>query len=137
MCECSLMAGNYLLNHMSTNCGSLPEAKDGYSTTYCSFNKIALDIITKKFDIQVDTHTMTQAALLHDDIPGYDLPTIDLVQDTEEEDQNVYVLEEDNPHIYVPLNNILIHMIDKQQVAIFKSKSDFNRNKDKISEYIK
>ena len=28
-------------------------------------------------------------------------------------------------------------MIDKQQTAIFKSISDFNHNKDKISEYIK
>ena len=28
-------------------------------------------------------------------------------------------------------------MIDKQEVAIFKLKQDFNRNKEKISEYIK
>ena len=28
-------------------------------------------------------------------------------------------------------------MIDKQEAAIFKSKQDFNRNKEKISEYIK
>ena len=28
-------------------------------------------------------------------------------------------------------------MIDKQETAIFKSKQDFNRNKEKISEYIK
>ena len=60
-----------------TNCGNAPEARDGYFTTYYSFNKIVLDIITEKFDIQVDENTKTQAALLHDDIPGYDLPTID------------------------------------------------------------
>ena len=34
----------------------------------------------EKFDIQVDENTKTQAALLHDDIPGYDFPTIDFVQ---------------------------------------------------------
>ena len=28
-------------------------------------------------------------------------------------------------------------MIDKQEAAIFKAKQDFNRNKEKISEYIK
>ena len=28
-------------------------------------------------------------------------------------------------------------MIDKQEAAILKSKQDFNRNKEKISEYIK
>ena len=28
-------------------------------------------------------------------------------------------------------------MIDKQEAVIFKSKQDFNRNKEKISEYIK
>ena len=27
-------------------------------------------------------------------------------------------------------------MIDKQEAAIFKSKQDFNRNKEKISEYL-
>ena len=28
-------------------------------------------------------------------------------------------------------------MIDKQQTAIFKSNQDFNKNKEKISQYIK
>ena len=80
LCECSLTAGNYLLSYTNINCGNTPEARDGYFTTYYSFNKIVLDIITKKFDIQVDKNTKTQAALLHDDIPGYDLPTIHFVQ---------------------------------------------------------
>ena len=53
LCECSLTAGNF--------------------TTYYSFNKIVLDVITEKFDIQVDENTKTQATLLYDDIPGYDL----------------------------------------------------------------
>ena len=135
LCECSLMAGNYLLSYTNTNCGNVPEARDSYFTTYYSFNKIVLDIITKKFDIQVDENTRTQATLLHDDIPGYDLPTIDFVQTSEDED--VSILEEDNPQIYAHLDNVLVHMIDKQEAAIFKSKQDFNRNKEKILEYIK
>ena len=57
LCECSLMAGNYLLIYTNTNCGNAPEARDGYFTTYYSFNKIVLDIVTKKFDIQVDENT--------------------------------------------------------------------------------
>ena len=80
LCECSLTAGNYLLSYTNINCGNAPEARDSYFTTYYSFNKIALDIITEKFNIQVDENTKTQAALLHNDIPGYDLPTIDFVQ---------------------------------------------------------
>ena len=136
LCECSLMAGNYLLSYTSTNCGNAPEARDGYFTTYYLFNKIVLDVITEKFDIQVDKNTRTQAALLHDDIPGYDLPTIDFVQ-TSEDYEDVSILEEDNPQIYAHLDNVLVHMIDKQEAAIFKSKQDFNRNKEKISEYIK
>ena len=80
LCECSLTAGNYLLSYTNINCGNAPEARDGYFTTYYSFNKIVLDVITEKFNIQVDENTKTQAALLHDDIPGYDLPTIDFVQ---------------------------------------------------------
>ena len=80
LCECSLTAGNYLLSYTNINCGNAPEARDSYFTTYYSFNKIALDIITEKFNIQVDENTKTQATLLHNDIPGYDLPTIDFVQ---------------------------------------------------------
>ena len=92
---------------------------------------------TEKFDIQVDENTRNQAALLHDDIPGYDLPIIDFVQTTTDNDEDVSILEEDNSQIYAHLNNVLVHMIDNQQTAIFKLNQDFNKNKEKISQYIK
>ena len=137
LCECSLTTGNYLLSYMNINCGKVPEARDGYFTTYYFFNKIVLEVITEKFDIQVDENTRNQAALLHDDIPGYDLPTIDFVQTTTDQEEDVSILEEDNSHIYAYLDNILVHIIDNQQTAIFKSNQDFNKNKEKISQYIK
>ena len=137
LCECSLTAGNYLLSYTNINCGNIPEARDGYFTTYYSFNKIVLDIITEKFDIQVDENTRNRAALLHDDIPRYDLPTIDFVNMTTDLDKDVSILVEDNSQIYACLDNVLVHMIDKQQTAIFKSNQDFNKNKEKISQYIK
>ena len=92
LCECSLTAGNYLLSYTNINCGNAPEARDSYFTTYYSFNKIVLDVITEK----VDEDTKTQAALLHNDIPGYDLPTIDFVQTSTDNDEDVSILEEDN-----------------------------------------
>ena len=137
LCECSLTAGNYLLSYTNINCGNAPEARDGYFTTYYSFSKIVLDIITEKFNIQVDENTKTQAALLHDDIPGYDLPTIDYVQTSEDNDEDISILEEDNSQIYAHLNNVLVHMIGKQETAIFKTQQDFNKNKEKILQYIK
>ena len=137
LCECSLTAGNYLLSYTNSNCRNAPEARDGYFTTYYSFNKIVLDVITEKFDIQVDKDTKTQAALLHDDIPGYDLPTIDFVQTSIDNDKDVSILEEDNSQIYTHLDNVLVHMIDNQQTAIFKLNQDFNKNKEKILQYIK
>ena len=132
LCECSLTTGNYLLSYTNINCGNAPEARDSYFTTYYSFNKIVLGIITETFDIQIDENTKTQAALLHDDIPGYDLPTIDFVQTSKDNDEDASILEEDNPQIYAHLDNVLIHMIDKQEAAMFKSKQDFNQNKKKI-----
>ena len=132
LCECSLTAANYLLSYTNINCGNAPEARDGYFTTYYTFNKIVLDVITKKFDIQVDESTKTQAALPHDDIPGYNLPTIDFVQTPKDKDEDISILEEDNPQIYAHLDNVLVHMIDKQEAAIFKSKQDFNQNKEKF-----
>ena len=137
LCECSLTAGNYLLSYTNINCGSALEARDGYFTTYYSFNKIILDVITEKFDIQVDENTKTQAALLHDDIPGYDWPTINFVQTSIDNDEDVSILEEDNSQIYTHLDNVLVHMIDNQQTAIFKSNQDFNKNKEKILQFIK
>ena len=53
LCECLLTAGNYLPSYMNINCGNVPEARDSYFTTYYSFNKIVLDIIIEKFDIQM------------------------------------------------------------------------------------
>ena len=75
---------------MNINCGNIPEARDGYFTTYYSFN------------IQVDKNSWNQAALLHDDIPGYNLPTIDLVNTTTDQDEDVSILEEDNLQIIHP-----------------------------------
>ena len=65
------------------------------------------------------------------------MPTIDFVQMTTDNDEDVSILEEDNSQIYAHLDNVLVHMIDNQQAAIFKSTQDFNKNKEKISEYIK
>ena len=36
-------------------------------------------------------------------------------------DEDVSILEEDNSQIYAHLDNVLVHMIDKQETAIFKS----------------
>ena len=118
-------------------CGNVPEVRDGYFTAYYSFNKIVLDIITEKFDIQVDENTKNKAALLHDDIPGYDLPTIDFVNMTTDQDDDISILEEDNSQIYAYLDDVLVHMIDNQQTTIFKLNQDFNKNKERISQYIK
>ena len=132
LCECSLTTGNYLLSYTNINCRNAPEARYSYFTTYYSFNKIILDVIMEKFNIQVDENTKTQAALLHDDIPGYDLPTIDFVRTSIDDDEEVSILEEDNSQIYAHLENVLVHMIDNQQTAIFKLNQDFNQNKEKI-----
>ena len=135
LCECSLTAGNYLLSQTDTNCRDIPEATDGYFTTYYAFDKIILDIITVKFDTQVDDRTITQLTLLHDDIPGYNLLTLEFVLPPVNDDEDL-ILKEENPEILAHLENVLIHMIDAQDVAIFKSQKDYIRNKQKLLEYI-
>ena len=65
------------------------------------------------------------------------MPTIDFVQTTTDNDEDVSILEENNLQIYAHLDNVLVHMIDNQQTAIFKWNQDFNKNKEKISQYIK
>ena len=133
--ECSLTAGNYLLSQTDTNCGDMPEARDGYFTTYYTFNKIILDLITVKFNIQVDERTITESTLLHDDISGYNLHTLEFVLPPVNDDEDL-ILEEENPEIYAHLENVWVHMITTQDVAIFKSQKDYIRNKQKFSEYI-
>ena len=121
-----------MVSQTDTNCGDMPEARDGYFTTYYAFNKIILDVITMKFDIQVDDRTITQSTLLHDDIPGYNLPTLEFVLPPVNDDEDLILKEE----IYMHLENVLVHMIDTQDIAIFKSQKDYVRNKQKLSKYI-
>ena len=63
--------------------------------------------------------------------------TIDFVQTSIDNDEDVSILEEDNSQIYTHLNNVLVHIIDNQQTAIFKSNENFNKNKENILQYIK
>ena len=135
LCECSLTAGNYLLSQTDTNCRDMPEARDSYITTYYAFNKIILDVITEKFNIQVDDRTITQSTLLQDDIPWYNLLTLEFVLPSVNDDEDL-ILKEGNPEIYVHLENVFVHMIDTQDIAIFKSQKDYVRNKQKFLEYI-
>ena len=111
LCECSLMAGNYLLSQAASNCGGTPEAKDGFFTTYYAFNQIVLDVLMEKFDVQVDEDTVTQLMLLHSDIPDYDLPATDFMSPSEEA-QESHILEEQDAMIYTHLKKVLVHIID-------------------------
>ena len=120
LCKCSLTAGNYLLSQTDTYCRDMPEARDGYFTMCYAFNKIILDVITVKFDIQVDDRTITQSTLLHDDIQGYNLLTLEFVLPPVNDDEDL-ILKEENLEIYVHLENVLI--------AIFKSQKEYVRNK--------
>ena len=124
-----------MLSQTDTNCRDMPEARDSYFTTYYTFNKIILDVITVKFNIQVDERTITQSTFLHDDIPGYNLLTLEFVLPPVNDDEDL-ILEEENPEIYAHLENVLVHMINTQDIAIFKSQKDYTRNKQKFSEYI-
>ena len=65
------------------------------------------------------------------------MPTTDFVQTSTDNDEDISILEEDNSQIYAHLDNVLVHMIYSQEVATFKSKQDFNKNKEKILQYIK
>ena len=98
LCECSLTAGNYLLSQTDTNCGHMPEARDG-------------------------------------DILGYNLLTLEFVLPPVNDDEDL-ILEAENLEIYTHLENVLVHVIDTQDVAIFKSQKDYTRNKQKLLEYI-
>ena len=89
----------------------MPEARYGYFTTYYAFNKIILDVITVKFDIQVDNKTITLSTLLHDDIPGYNLLTQEFVLPPVDDDKDL-ILKEENPEIYAHLENVLVHMMN-------------------------
>ena len=51
-------------------------------------------------------------------------------------DDEDLILKEKNLEIYAYLENVLVHMIDAQDVAIFKSQKDYIRNKQKLLEYI-
>ena len=136
LCECSLSAGNYLLSQTASNCGGIMEAKDGFFTIYYAFNKIVLDVLLEKFNIHIDNDAVTQSALLHSDIPGYDLPSPNFVSPPEEAQESQIPGEED-PKIYTHLEKVLIHMIDEHDTQIFNSHDDYARNKRRLVQYLK
>ena len=119
LCKCSLMADNNLLSQAASNCGGMPQVKDGFFTTYYAFNQIILDVLTEKFDIQVDEDTITQLMLLHSYIPGYDLPAINFVSPSEEA-QESHILKEQDTKIFTHLEKVLVHMIDEQDAKNFQ-----------------
>ena len=51
-------------------------------------------------------------------------------------DDEDLILQEENLEIYAHLENVLVHMINTQDVAIFKSQKDYVRNKQKLLEYM-
>ena len=65
------------------------------------------------------------------------MPTIGFVQTTTDNDEDISTLEEDNFQVYAHLDIEFVHMIDNEEAAIFKSKQEFNKNKEKILQYIK
>ena len=136
LCEWSLMAGNYLLSQAASICGGIPEVKDGFFTTYYTFNWIVLDMLMEKFNIQVDEDTVTQSTLLLSDIPGYDLSAINFVSPSEEA-QESHILKEQDAMICTHLEKVLVHMIDEQDAQIFKSRKDYIQNKRKFLQYLK
>ena len=136
LCECSLMAGNHLLSQATSDCGGMPQAKDVFFTTYYAFNWIALDVLMEQFNIQVDEDTVTQATLLHSDIPGYDLPAIDVMSPSEEA-QESHILKEQDAKIFTHFEKVLVHMIDEQDANILKSHNDYVQNKRKFLQYLK
>ena len=77
------------------------EAKNGYFTSYYTFNKIVLDVLMEKFQVPVDDDTITQLALLHNDIPGYDLPALDFVSPPENIDEAHILKEKKNLFICI------------------------------------
>ena len=136
LCKCSLTAGNYLLSQTASKRGNFPEAKDGFFTTYYAFNKIELDVLMEKFNIQVDDNTITQSALLHSNILGYNLPALDFMSPPEKAQEN-QILEEEDSMIYTHLEKVLLHMIDEEDAKTFKSHDDYARNKRKFIQYLK
>ena len=136
LCKCSLTAGTYLLSQAASNCGGMPEVKDGYFTTYYAFNQIVLDVLMEKLDIQVDEDTITQLTLLYSDKPGYDLPAINFVSPLEEA-QESHILKDQDTMIYTHLEKVLVHVIDEQDAQIFKSYNDYVHNKRKFLQYLK
>ena len=130
------MAGNYLLSQATSNSGGMPEAKDGFFTTYYAFNWVVLDVLMEIFYIQVDEDTITQLMLFHSDIPGYDSPAINFVSPSEEA-QVSHILKEQDAKIFTHLEKVLVHMIDEQDAQIFKSHNDYVQNKRKFLQYLK
>ena len=83
----------------------------------------------------MDDRTITQSTLLHDDIPGNNLLTLEFVLPPVNDDEDL-ILKEKNLEIYVHLENVLVHMIDTKDIAIFKFQKDYVTNRNFWNTYV-
>ena len=102
------------------------EAKDGFFTMYYAFHKIVLDVLVEKFHITVEDDTVTQSALIHNNILGYDLPTLDFVSPPEEPKEN-QILHKDDSKIYTHLENVLVQIFKYSSLNVI-SMLEIKRN---------
>ena len=61
--------------------------------------------------------------------------TLEFVLPPVNDDEDL-ILKEENLGIYMHLENVWVHVINTQDIAIFKSQKDYLRNKQKLLEYI-
>ena len=132
LCECSLTAGNYLLEQSPLLCDMAATAKDGLFTTYYVINRIIFDKLENKFDVVLEEEFKDLLSRLHNDVPYYNLPDLDILRPRKRDN----VLNENQEKAYAQLEHVLVHMVDEQDETLFLSEEDYQKGQQNFKTYM-
>ena len=92
LCDCSLSAGfDYQINKAQITCPEDHEADEEFKT-YFAYNQAVADVLNSTFDLDI-SQELAEFTKLSEDIPMYNLPTLNWFPIDQNEFENVMILE--------------------------------------------
>ena len=122
LCDCSLSAGfDYQINKAQITCPEDYEADEEFKT-YFAYNQAVADVLNSTFDLDI-SQELAEFTKLSEDIPTYNLPTLNWFPIDQNEFENVY--DTGTPVVEVSLINMLKDVSEDIEERIYRNTEEW------------